>query len=116
MANSIVITLAIILSWIRRLSRSINSSVVGASEDAIHAILVQDVGVEEHADACVRCWYGVTEVVGALFLAGGGADAGVVRLRCGEGLHAHVGVGVGRCVDCESAEVGGAGPAWNWLW
>jgi hypothetical protein len=31
-------------------------------------------------------------------------------------LHAHVGVGVGRCVDCESAEVGGAGPAWNWLW
>ncbi len=116
MAHGEVIAMAIILPWIRCLSWAVNRGIVSASEDTIDSILVQDIGVEEHTNS----WSGsrgcVASVVGALLLASGGTDRWVIWLSGGEGLYAHVGICVGRCINGEAAEGGRTGPAWEGLW
>jgi hypothetical protein len=78
--NGEVVTVAIVLSAIGCVGRTIGCRVIRASENAIDAVLVQDIGVKEHADTSSRLRYGMTKVVGALLLTGSCADTGVVWL------------------------------------
>lgn len=72
MADGEVVPLLIVLTLLDGLLWTIGDGEVGASEDSVEAVLVQDIGYEECA---VRV---------ALGSAGGGTQAGVVRLRLRE--------------------------------
>jgi hypothetical protein len=110
-----MITRRIELSLVRRLRRAVDRRVVSTGEDTVLPILVQNIRIEEHADSCIRCRHGVTEVVGGLLQAGGSADRGVIGLRHWEGLHAHVGSNSWGRADGGVVKEGGASPAWEGL-
>ena len=74
MCNGEVIALAIELSGVRSLGRTVDGSVVSASEDAIDAVLVQNVCIEEDAETRFGTRGRMTCVVGRLLLAGGCAN------------------------------------------
>lgn len=115
MPNSEMITRRIELSIVRRLRRAVDRRVVSTGEDTVLPILVQNIRIEEHADSCIRCRHGVTEVVGGLLQAGGSADRGVIGLRHWEGLHAHVGSNSWGRADGGVVKEGGTSPAWEGL-
>jgi hypothetical protein len=110
-----MIMLGVILSNVGGICRSIRSSVIGASEDTIDTILIQNIGIEEYADSGGRDRGGMLEVIGRLLLAGRGADRRVIGLILRESLHAHVGAGGGGCVDRCVVQEGGTGPSREWL-
>lgn len=88
--DGIMVTRAIILAEVGSVAWTIRFGVVCASKNAIGAIFVQNVGVEEVADACRSCTGGVAEVVGTLFGTGSSADAGIVWLGHQEALDSHI--------------------------
>jgi hypothetical protein len=110
-----MITRRIELSLVRRLRRAVDRRVVSTGEDTVLPILVQNIRIEEHANSCIRCRHGVTEVVGGLLQAGGSADRGVIGLRHWEGLHAHVGSNSWGRADGGVVKEGGTSPAWEGL-
>lgn len=110
-----MITCSVVLAMVGGVARVIRLSVVSASKDTVGTVLVQDIGVEEDTDAGRDTGGCVTLVVGTLRVAGGGADAGVIGLGLGEGLHAHVGVRAGWGDDSSVSKRNWAGEAWKWL-
>jgi hypothetical protein len=98
-ANGEVITSSVVLSNVLSKLRAVSLGVVGAGEDSVGAVLVENVGIEKFADTgggWISC---VAKVVGALLLASSGTDAWVIWLGHQEGLDSHVGVGGGWCDD-----------------
>ncbi len=116
MRDGVVITLAIVLPEVRRVRRVIGFTVVSASEDAVDAVLVEDIGVEEDAQLGCNARGCVASVVRAYLLARQAADGWVVWLGGQEGLHAHVRAGGRRSDDGRIAQRDGAGEVGDRLW
>ena len=109
--DRVVVALTVVLSVVGGVRAVPRRCVVRASEDAIVAILVQDISHEELTEVWVR--HGretLLYIKRSLGVTGGGANRWIVWLRLGECLDSHVSRW---CVDSTGTKVDGSREAIN---